>query len=63
MTTYWLLGETSEEGNEVFQETDPVTEEYDEDVDYVDDVSNHTTVTFHVSHHDSEQRSQASRTS
>ena len=69
MTTYWLLGETVEDGSDMFrtghENTELVAENYDEGIDDDEEVSSRTTVTFHVSHHDNvdEDAKQAFRTS
>ena len=50
MTTYWLLGEDTEDKSE--DEYDFTAESEDEGIDDVDEVSLHTTVIFRVSDHD-----------
>ena len=50
MTTYWLLGENSQD--EKGDEWDITADNYDEGIDDVDEISTHATVTFHVSDHD-----------
>ena len=50
MTTYWLLGEDTEDKSE--DEYDFTAENDDEGIDDVDEDSLHTTVIFRVSDHD-----------
>ena len=50
MTTYWLLGENSQD--EKGDEWDITADNDDEGIDDVDEISTHATVTFHVSDHD-----------
>ena len=50
MTTYWLLGEDSQDEKD--DEWDITADNDDEGIDDVDEISSHATVTFHVSDHD-----------
>ena len=50
MTTYWLLGENSQDEKD--DEWDITADNDDEGIDDVDEISTHATVTFHVSDHD-----------
>ena len=55
MTTYWLLGEESQDKGETYEkddEWDITADNDDEGIDDVDEISTHATVTFHVSDHD-----------
>ena len=50
MTTFWLLGEDSQDEKD--DEWDITADNDDEGIDDVDEISSHATVTFHVSDHD-----------